>query len=93
MFPKFDQFLQSETEMASSLALKRLVCSNLLSRSLHPARPAASVAYSRFFNTNVARQYEDVDDIDDGKVDRRSNPVLYSRRDLSPFSGSRNPPP
>lgn len=82
MFPKLDQFLQSEIEMASS---KSLVYSNLLRRSLRP------VTYSGLFNTNAVRQYEDVDD--DGNVDRRSDPVLYSLRDLSPFSGSRNHSP
>ncbi|KAK6117870.1 hypothetical protein DH2020_048370 [Rehmannia glutinosa] len=65
--------------MASSLALKRLVSSNLLSRSLRPAYAVAQPASSRFFNTNAVREYDSDDrDVD---VDRRPD-----RRVFSPFS-------
>lgn len=70
--------------MASSLALKRLVYSNLLPRSLRSVRPAASVPDSRLLNTNAARQYEDVDD--HGIVDRSSEPTFYSLCDLPSYS-------
>ncbi|KAK6121912.1 hypothetical protein DH2020_044337 [Rehmannia glutinosa] len=65
--------------MASSLALKRLVSSNLLSRSLRPAYAVAQPASSRLFNTNAVREYDSDDrDVD---VDRRPD-----RRVFSPFS-------
>ncbi|GER29570.1 heat-shock protein [Striga asiatica] len=60
--------------MASSLALKRLVASNLLSRSA-AARPAAF----RLFNTNAIREY----DGDDRDLDVERRP---ERRIFSPFS-------
>ncbi|KAI3471044.1 hypothetical protein Pfo_027707 [Paulownia fortunei] len=65
--------------MASSLALKRLVSSNLLSRSLRPVCPVAQPASSRLFNTNAVREY----DSDDRDVDADRRP---DRRVFSPFS-------
>ncbi|KAK3010758.1 hypothetical protein RJ639_012872 [Escallonia herrerae] len=78
--------------MASAVALKRLVASNLLSRSLQPIRPvagAASQSASRFFNTNAVRDYDEGDERD-LDVDRRSDRALRSRRDFppNPFSGN-----
>ncbi|KAL3524159.1 hypothetical protein ACH5RR_016993 [Cinchona calisaya] len=72
---------------SSSLALKRLLSSTLLSRSFRPLRPSSSVASSRLFNTNAARDYDD--DGDDERsldVDRRSDRPLYYRRNFSPFT-------
>ncbi|XP_027103956.1 heat shock 22 kDa protein, mitochondrial [Coffea arabica] len=77
--------------MAASLALKRLVSSTLLSRSVNSLRPAASAASSRLFNTNVARDYDDDDDERGLDVDRRSNRPLYNRRDYSPYFGVFDP--
>ncbi|KAL8520011.1 hypothetical protein ACS0TY_010811 [Phlomoides rotata] len=60
--------------MASSLALKRLVSSSLLSRSLRPS--------SRLFNTNAVRQY----DSDDRDVDRPNRRVFSPFSDaFGPF--------
>ncbi|KAL2550123.1 23.6 kDa heat shock protein [Forsythia ovata] len=65
--------------MASSLAMKRLLASNFLPRSLRPVRAVAQPASSRFFNTNAMREYDrDERELD---VDRRSD-----RRIFSPFS-------
>ncbi|CAI9762350.1 unnamed protein product [Fraxinus pennsylvanica] len=65
--------------MASSLAMKRLLSSKLLSRSLCPVRTVAQPCTSRLFNTNAMRQYDgDGRDLD---IDRRSD-----RRVFSPFS-------
>lgn len=77
--------------MAASLALKRLVSSSLLSRSLNPLRPAASAASSRLFNTNVVRDYDDDDDERSLDVDRRSDRPLYNRRDYFPYFGVFDP--
>ncbi|KAL6581381.1 Heat shock 22 kDa protein, mitochondrial [Orobanche minor] len=72
--------------MASSLALKRLVSSNLRSRSIWPARAVAQPASSRLFSANAVREYDSDDrDVD---VDRRSD-----RRLLSPFSDILGPFP
>ncbi|KAK6145638.1 hypothetical protein DH2020_022458 [Rehmannia glutinosa] len=66
--------------MASSLALKRLVSSNLLSRSLRPAYAVAQPASSRFFNTNAVREYDSDDrDVD---VDRRPDRRVFSHSQL-----------
>ncbi|KAK2975826.1 hypothetical protein RJ640_022843 [Escallonia rubra] len=74
--------------MASAVALKRLVASNLLSRSLQPIRPAAGAAFqsstSRFFNTNAIRDYDEGDDRD-LDVDRRSDRAVRGRRDFPPI--------
>lgn len=80
--------------MASSLALKRLLSSNLLSKSIaSPIRPIASLpsAASRHFNTNAMRNYDDRDVDADGRSDRS-----LSRRDdflsdfFDPFSPTRS---
>ncbi|PIN22012.1 Molecular chaperone (small heat-shock protein Hsp26/Hsp42) [Handroanthus impetiginosus] len=73
--------------MASSLALKRLVSSNLVSRSLRPAGALAQPASSRLFNTNAVREYDSDDrDVD---VDRRADRRIFSPFSdiLGPFSG------
>ncbi|KAG8390245.1 hypothetical protein BUALT_Bualt01G0063700 [Buddleja alternifolia] len=66
--------------MASSLALKRLLSSNLLSSTLRPAS-------SRLFSTNAVRQYDGgVRDVD---VDRRPDRSLFppfSADVFDPFS-------
>lgn len=70
--------------MASSLALKRLVSSNLLPKSLFaPIRPIASIRSdaSRYFNTNAVRNYDD-DAVD---VERRIDVDRSPGR--SPYSG------
>ncbi|XP_073019188.1 heat shock 22 kDa protein, mitochondrial [Primulina eburnea] len=65
--------------MASSLALKKLVSSGILSRSLRPVCAVAQPASSRLFNTNAVREYDsDERDLD---VDRR-----LDRRVFSPFT-------
>lgn len=66
---------------SSSLALRRLLSSTVVPRSLRAVRPAAA---SRLFNTNAVRSYEDGDD----GVDRnhRSNRPV-SRRGGDFFSG------
>lgn len=67
--------------MASSLALKKLVSSGILSRSLRPVRAVAHPASSRLFNSNAVREYDnDERDLD---VDRR-----LDRRVFSPFPGN-----
>ncbi|KAL6503834.1 Heat shock 22 kDa protein, mitochondrial [Orobanche gracilis] len=72
--------------MAFSLALKRLVSSDLRSRSIWPARAVAQPASSRFFSANAVREYDSDDRNVD--VDRRSD-----RRVLSPFSDILGPFP
>ncbi|KAL7146538.1 hypothetical protein ABFS83_06G048000 [Erythranthe nasuta] len=71
---------------ASSLALKRLLSSGVLSRSLRSARTVSQPASSRLFNTNAVREY----DSDDSEVDGgdRRRPEI---RVFSPFSGVFNP--
>ncbi|XP_022865097.1 heat shock 22 kDa protein, mitochondrial isoform X2 [Olea europaea var. sylvestris] len=70
--------------MASSLAMKRLWSSNMLSRSLRPVCAVAQPCTSRLFNTNAMRQYDRDDrDLD---IDRQSD-----RRVFSPFSGVFDP--
>ncbi|KAK3040069.1 hypothetical protein RJ639_027795 [Escallonia herrerae] len=76
--------------MASAVALKKLVASNLLSRSLQPIRPvagASSQSAARFFNANAIRDYDEGDDRD-LDADRRSERAVRSHRDFppSPFS-------
>ncbi|KAL6983468.1 hypothetical protein U1Q18_016854 [Sarracenia purpurea var. burkii] len=73
--------------MASSLALKRLVSSHLLPKYLCANRPALPAAQSatRFFNTNVVRNFEDGEGDDDGQsldIDRRSNRSDLRRREF-----------
>ncbi|KAJ0099563.1 hypothetical protein Patl1_19877 [Pistacia atlantica] len=77
--------------MASFLALKRLVSSTLLPRSLSRTITPTATSASRFFNTNAVREY---DDSDSGELDfdRRSAP---RRRDFfsdvfDPFSTTRS---
>ena len=80
--------------MASSLALKRLLSSNLRSNSiLYPIRPIANApsAASRYFNTNAVRNYDD-GDYDERAVDldRRSDRSPTRRFGRDDFlSGSR----
>ncbi|EXC36304.1 hypothetical protein L484_001270 [Morus notabilis] len=66
--------------MASSIALKRLLSSNLFSKSIPaPIRPIANLpsAASRYFNTNAVRTYDEGDyDDRDVDVDRRSDRSL-----------------
>jgi len=76
--------------MASSLALKKLVSTNLLPNSLRAIRKAApaSQSASRLFNTNAVREFDGgVDDrsLDD---DRRSNVSAYRRGEFAPSSFS-----
>lgn len=68
--------------MASSLALKKLVSSNLLPMSLRAARQAApaSQGASRLFNTNAVREFEEDDDDDRSLADRRRYNVYGLRR-------------
>ncbi|KAL2550162.1 23.5 kDa heat shock protein [Forsythia ovata] len=66
--------------MASSLAMKRLLASNFLPRSLRPVRAVAQPASSRFFNTNAMQEYDHRDERE-LDVDSRSD-----RRIFSPFS-------
>ncbi|KAL7107342.1 hypothetical protein ACP275_06G048100 [Erythranthe tilingii] len=68
---------------ASSLALKRLLSSGVLSRSLRPVRTVSQPASSRLFNTNAVREYDS--DVDGG--DRRRPEI----RVFSPFSGVFDP--
>lgn len=76
----------SSIDMASSLALKKIVSANLLPRYLRPARALAQPTASRFFNTNAVREYDSDDrDLD---IDRRSD-----RRVFSPFGGVFGPFP
>nr|AAF37726.1 LMW heat shock protein [Euphorbia esula] len=61
--------------MASSLAIKRLVSSNLIPSSLRVIRPCvAAQPSSRLFNTNAVRQVDDIDE-----DDRRIDGPLYGR--------------
>ncbi|KAL6972549.1 hypothetical protein U1Q18_041061 [Sarracenia purpurea var. burkii] len=81
--------------MASSLALKRLVSSHLLHRSLCASRPALPAAQSatRLFNTNAVRTFEDGEGDDDGRsldIDRRSNRSDLRRREFVPDSFAGN---
>ncbi|XP_011101118.1 heat shock 22 kDa protein, mitochondrial [Sesamum indicum] len=70
--------------MASSLALKKLLSSNLAARSFRPARAVAQPASFRLFNSNAVREYDSDDrDVD---VDRRPD-----RRVFSPFAGVFDP--
>ncbi|KZV51904.1 heat shock 22 kDa protein, mitochondrial [Dorcoceras hygrometricum] len=64
--------------MASSLALKKLVSSGILSKSLRPVRVLAQPASSRLFNSNAVREYDS--DERDYDVDRK-----LDRRVFSPF--------
>lgn len=68
--------------MASSLALKKLVSSNLLPMSLRAARQAAPASQraSRLFNTNAVREFEEDDDDDRSLADRRRYNVYGLRR-------------
>lgn len=70
--------------MASSLALKRLLSSNLRLKPLLPSpiRPIANSpsAASRYFNTNVARDYDDDAGYDERGIDiDRSSDRSFSR--------------
>ncbi|XP_065871425.1 heat shock 22 kDa protein, mitochondrial-like isoform X2 [Euphorbia lathyris] len=61
--------------MASSVAIKKLVSSNLIPSSLRLIRPSAAIQPgSRFFNTNAVRQVDD-----DSEDDRRIDGPLYGR--------------
>ncbi|GFP80797.1 heat shock 22 kDa protein mitochondrial [Phtheirospermum japonicum] len=73
--------------MASSVVLKRLVSSNLLTRPLlRRSCAVAQPASSRLFTTNAVREYDSDDrDVD---VDRRPD-----RRVFSPFAGVLGPFP
>lgn len=75
--------------MASSLALKRLVSSNLVPRSMrlmHPATSASSA--TRLFNNSAIREYDDDDGEERGlDVHRRSGRSI-SRRRGDIFSGT-----
>ncbi|KAF2315801.1 hypothetical protein GH714_040340 [Hevea brasiliensis] len=71
--------------MASSLALKRLVSSNLVPTYLRFIRPSASA--SRLFNTDAVRRFDDDEDERGIEVDRRSGRNLSRRRDDF-FSGA-----
>uniref|UniRef100_A0A2P2QPG2 Uncharacterized protein MANES_14G036000 n=1 Tax=Rhizophora mucronata TaxID=61149 RepID=A0A2P2QPG2_RHIMU len=80
--------------MASSLALKRLVSSNLFPGYARLIRPAAAPA-SRLFNTNAVRELdrEDERDVDVGNLSGR--PVFSRRGNLlsevfDPFSPTRS---
>ncbi|CAN1265369.1 Heat shock 22 kDa protein, mitochondrial [Linum perenne] len=71
--------------MASSLALKKLLSSSLLSTSLRLPRTVASgvaPSASRLFNTNAVREY-DGDDGDERQLD-------VDRRSRSPYSRGRD---
>ncbi|XVE63889.1 hypothetical protein DITRI_Ditri07aG0057300 [Diplodiscus trichospermus] len=83
--------------MASSLALKRLVFSNILPSSTRVVRPLAiAPSTSRLFNTNAIREFEDDGDERDLKDDRRGVRSLSRRGDgffsdvFDPFSPTRN---
>lgn len=65
--------------MASSIALKRIVSSNLIPPSIRHIRPTASA--SRLFNTNVARQFDDDEDERGVEVDSRYGRNLPRSRD------------
>ncbi|KAJ9164054.1 hypothetical protein P3X46_023671 [Hevea brasiliensis] len=65
--------------MASSLALKRLVSSNLVPTYLRFIRPSASA--SRLFNTDAVRRFDDDEDERGIEVDRRSGRNLSRSRD------------
>ncbi|KAK4403489.1 Heat shock protein, mitochondrial [Sesamum angolense] len=70
--------------MASSLALKKLLSSNLVARSFRPGLAVAQPASFRLFNSNAVREYDSDDrDVD---VDRRPD-----RRVFSPFAGVFDP--
>ncbi|XP_073130655.1 heat shock 22 kDa protein, mitochondrial-like [Henckelia pumila] len=73
--------------MASSLALKKLVSSGILSRSLRPLRAVAQPTSSRLFNSNAVREYDSDErdiDIERYRPDRR---VFLPFSDFfSPFS-------
>ncbi|XP_010532236.1 PREDICTED: 23.6 kDa heat shock protein, mitochondrial [Tarenaya hassleriana] len=79
--------------MASSLALRRLLSSSVVPRSVRATRPAAA---SRLFNTDAVRRYDD-DEMEHGvEVDRRSGRSVSRRRNdffsdvFDPFSTTRN---
>ncbi|XP_058205646.1 heat shock 22 kDa protein, mitochondrial-like [Rhododendron vialii] len=80
--------------MASSLALKKLVSSNLLPMSLRAARQAAPASQraSRLFNTNAVREFEEEDDDDRSLADRRRYNVYGLRRSdaFDPFVSTRS---
>ncbi|KAJ7949508.1 Heat shock protein [Quillaja saponaria] len=73
--------------MATSLALKRFVSSNLLSNYLfRPFVTAPSI--SRSLNTNAVRSYDDESDDKDIEIDRRSD-RYFPRGVFDPFSQPR----
>lgn len=76
--------------MASSLALKKIVSSNLLPNSLSAIRKAApaSQSASRLFNTNAVREFDGGDDDRSLDDDRRSNVSAYRRGEFVPSSFS-----
>uniref|UniRef100_A0A5B7B780 SHSP domain-containing protein n=1 Tax=Davidia involucrata TaxID=16924 RepID=A0A5B7B780_DAVIN len=84
-YPNF-RALQASPPMASSLALKRLVSSNLLPKSLLTVRSVTPTVQSasRLFNTNAVRDYDDDDRSLD--VDRRPDRSVSVRRIPNPFS-------
>ncbi|KAK6262150.1 hypothetical protein QUC31_007966 [Theobroma cacao] len=83
--------------MASSLALRRLVSSNILPSSMRVIRPIATSPYtSRLFNTNAMREFDDHGDERDLNDDRRQVRSLSRRGDgffsdvFDPFSPTRS---
>ncbi|KAK6250437.1 Alpha crystallin/Hsp20 domain - like 8 [Theobroma cacao] len=83
--------------MASSLALRRLVSSNILPSSMRVIRPIATSPYtSRLFNTNAMREFDDRGDERDLNDDRRQVRSLSRRGDgffsdvFDPFSPTRS---
>ncbi|XWS39324.1 hypothetical protein CRYUN_Cryun18bG0042000 [Craigia yunnanensis] len=83
--------------MASSLALKRLVSSNILPSSMRSIRPmAVAPSTSRLFNTNTMREFDDDGDERDLNYDRRHVRLVSRRGDgffsdvFDPFSPTRS---
>ncbi|XP_022736281.1 23.6 kDa heat shock protein, mitochondrial-like [Durio zibethinus] len=83
--------------MASSLALKRLVCSNILPSSMRVLRPTTVAPYtSRLFNTNAIREFNDDGDERDLDDESRTVRSLSRRGDgffpdvFDPFSPTRS---
>ncbi|OMO98123.1 hypothetical protein COLO4_14123 [Corchorus olitorius] len=81
--------------MASSLALKRLLSSNILPSSMRVIRPmAVTPSTSRLFNTNAMREFDDGDerDIDDHRgrsLSRRGGDDFFAGV-FDPFSPTRS---
>ncbi|KDP22424.1 hypothetical protein JCGZ_26255 [Jatropha curcas] len=83
--------------MAYSVALKRLVSSNLIPSSLRLIRPVATTPTgSRLFNTNALREFDNDDNERGSEIDRRSGRSLSRHRDdffsdvVDPFLPSRS---